>query len=433
MKIQEEPYIEQGYTTPGIEEQPEQQRRRRNPWFAIMLVLISIPLLIGGIGLLIFAGVTLLLVTVFLLVVGTGLLITAGVYFAMTATRVETRHFRVSEHQRIVVNNDIGTIHVNAGSDDNKVSIQATKWNRKFWGIPDDTEIRYEQSSEGDSISARLIQTSVSGFFPSQRVDFDIAVPRNVDLELSTNVGDIWVTGVSGQMSLRSDSGSIYSRQGLLSGNSLLSTNVGSINFHEAIDPFGDYEFATNTGSVNVILPADTAFHVDASTNLGNIATNIPAMTITYRTDREIHGDVGYQPGARMTLRSSIGSVNVYEESHGQLPNWSENESTYYGRRDMIRSSVAGGLAGGIFFFGLVIAILSGHFWTVLFTTLALTSLVASLGSFNLQKIYGGFQGFVFFVGLALCTIIGWWPWILVVLGVAAVLGALNGLWSRTT
>src|ERR1051326_6972675 len=90
-------------------------------------------------------------------------------------------------------------------------------------------------------------------------------------------------------------------------------------------------------------------------------------------------------------------------------------------------SGILGGLSGGIFFFGLAIAIVSGHFLPVLFATLALTSLVGSLASLNAQGIYGGFQGFVFLMGLAILALTGWWwPGILILLGRASLFGTLN-------
>ncbi len=92
------------------------------------------------------------------------------------------------------------------------------------------------------------------------------------------------------------------------------------------------------------------------------------------------------------------------------------------------RSIIVGGLSGGIFFFGLALAIFTGHFWTGLLVTLAFTALVGSLSSNDLQGIYGGFQGFVFLLGLAVCSVFGWWPWILVVLGISSILGTLHGL-----
>jgi hypothetical protein len=107
-------------------------------------------------------------------------------------------------------------------------------------------------------------------------------------------------------------------------------------------------------------------------------------------------------------------------------------------------SGILGGLSGGVFFFGLAIAIVSGNFLPVFFATLAFTSLVGSLASLNAQGMYGGFQGFVFLMGLAFLALTGWWwPGILILLGIASILGTLNvpgiagffglGMLSRTS
>jgi hypothetical protein len=128
--------------------------------------------------------------------------------------------------------------------------------------------------------------------------------------------------------------------------------------------------------------------------------------------------------------RGTITSPPDYEESRGYVPHWEGYQETYAKPENTVRATVFGGLAGGIFFFGLAAAILSGHFWPVFLVALAICSLVGSLSSSKAQAIYGGFQGFVFFLGLAVCSVIGFWPWILVVLGIAAILGSLNGLWA---
>jgi hypothetical protein len=69
------------------------------------------------------------------------------------------------------------------------------------------------------------------------------------------------------------------------------------------------------------------------------------------------------------------------------------------------RSALFGGLSGGVFFFGLAIASVSGHFLPVFFATLALTSLLGSLASLSARGMYGGLQGFVFLMGLAILEI----------------------------
>jgi hypothetical protein len=307
-----------------------EQRSQRNPWFAFLLALLSLPLIIVGISLLVFAGVTiagvtLLVLTILLLVVGAGLLIAAGVFFVMSTVRVETRHFSVNGHPHIVVNNEVGTIHIRATSDANTVQFQTKRRTKRLGKSANESWVCYEQLDEGNEVKAEVERVYTPNDNLPQSIDFNITVPHSTDLELSTSVGDIWVTGIRGQLTLQSDIGSIYVREGLLSGNSLLKTSLGSVNFHEAIDPSGTYHFATETGSVDVILPDDTAFELDASTNFGTITTVVPDMKMAYRTKCEVHGDAGIPPRASLSLRSITGSVSVFEESDSHVPTWVES------------------------------------------------------------------------------------------------------------
>jgi hypothetical protein len=90
-----------------------------------------------------------------------------------------------------------------------------------------------------------------------------------------------------------------------------------------------------------------------------------------------------------------------------------------------------GGLAVGIFIIGLAFAFyfsntLGGNwFLPILFAGLAFFSLFGSASSGNPQGIFGGLQGFTWLMGLALCFLIGFWPWILLPVGVSIILGAL--------
>src|SRR5712691_5236412 len=102
-------------------------------------------------------------------------------------------------------------------------------------------------------------------------------------------------------------------------------------------------------------------------------------------------------------------------------------------RRQMRRGyrNSLGGLAGGFFFIGLALAIalsgsLGGHgFLFFLFAGLAFCSLLGSASSMNPRGLYGGLQGFVWLMGLAFLFVIGFWPWILVLIGISAILGSL--------
>jgi hypothetical protein len=96
------------------------------------------------------------------------------------------------------------------------------------------------------------------------------------------------------------------------------------------------------------------------------------------------------------------------------------------------------GLTGGIVLIALALGILLGkgsYFLPLFFAGLALAALLGSFSSGNAKGVYGGFQGFIWLLGLAFCFLpgVGFWPWILVVVGISAILGALaapivNGL-----
>src|SRR5215471_57418 len=114
-----------------------EKHKLRSSWFAILLALLSISLIIVGIGLLFFVGVTiagvaLLILTILLIFVGVGLLTAAGVYFVISTVRVETRLFSVAGHPYIMVHNEVGTIHVKAGGNANTVTFRTKLHTRRF-------------------------------------------------------------------------------------------------------------------------------------------------------------------------------------------------------------------------------------------------------------------------------------------------------------
>ena len=311
------------------EEQIEKPQRGKS-WIATLLGLLSIPLIVIGIILFIFAsvtlaGVALLILTIILLVVGFSLLVTAGVYLLNSTERVETRHFSVNEHPHIVVNNEVGTIHIKATRDTDVVTFQTKRQSKRIGRAANGSWVSYEQLKEENEIRADVERVYSPGTNLPQNIDFNITVPYKADLEINTNVGDIWVTGITGQLSLQGNIGSIYVKEGLLTGNSSLKTNLGSVNIHEVIDPHSSCQFTTETGSIYVILPDDTHFELDASTQFGNITTVVPNMKMAYRTSSEVHGDAGIPPRASMKLSSITGSVSVFEESDGHIPQWAES------------------------------------------------------------------------------------------------------------
>lgn len=95
--------------------------------------------------------------------------------------------------------------------------------------------------------------------------------------------------------------------------------------------------------------------------------------------------------------------------------------------------SVLSGISGGIFLIGLAIAFwLSSFngdlFLPILFATLAVTSVFGSISSLNPKAVYGSLYGFVWLLGLGILFLpgVGFWPWILVLCGASAIIGAFS-------
>jgi hypothetical protein len=191
-----------------------------------------------------------------------------------------------------------------------EVTIQTTTRKRRGWKASDGIWANYKQ--DGNTITIWAVRSNTSRIHDIDHVDFDITVPRNTDLRLTTKTGDIRVTGISGQMQLGSESGSLLVQKGILRGTSRLMTNAGAINYHEAIDPHGTYTFVSTTGLISVILPGDASFHLDARTDRGTITTDFPGVMVTHRTNSAIQSTVGKPPHARVRLRSDSGSIQLY-------------------------------------------------------------------------------------------------------------------------
>jgi len=110
---------------------------------------------------------------------------------------------------------------------------------------------------------------------------------------------------------------------------------------------------------------------------------------------------------------------------------YDERSARRYNRRMNRYRNPMRGIAAGIFFIFLAFAFYfsstfaSNLFLPILFAGLALFILIGAASSGNPRGIYGGLYPFVWLMGLALCFLIGFWPWILLPLGISMIIGAL--------
>ena len=246
-------------------------------------LLVLIPLVI-----LVCAGAA-ILVTLF------GTLTPASVQEATTpGAQIIGRTITVGAHPKIVIDRVDGAVHVSAGQN-GTVRIQPTD-------NTDHGDILYQQS--GKVITFDL-DAKLEG------VDVDLTVPSLTDLDLSTTDGDITVDGVSGQLALTTDTGSITATHVTLKGTSRMDGTLGDLTFTGSLDPASHDDFDNTRGDIGLTFPANGSFHVDASALDGEIVSDFPQIVVSSSLGGDARGDVGKAPRAQVTVSATRGNVHI--------------------------------------------------------------------------------------------------------------------------
>lgn len=151
-------------------------------------------------------------------------------------------------------------------------------------------------------------------------VDFDIAVPPGVSVVVSTATASITIEGLSGDVSLSSDTGVIRAKnaanthleirgvaapvvlsdvsgsvQIISSGGSVQLTNVsgprisvgttsGNITYHGDFSGGGSYRLTTHSGLIDVTLPASASIDLTARSLKGSVENDFPLQAKSHLT-----------------------------------------------------------------------------------------------------------------------------------------------------
>lgn len=184
------------------------------------------------------------------------------------------------------------------------------------------------------------------GIFGAPTTDFTVQVPTNATLEIESSSGAVQVTGVTGAVQLRGNSGSFVGTDlggaatiNLSSGEARLTnvvgpaqvaTSSGQINGSGLQRP---RSFTTSSGSVRLsgtfadttviqtssgsvwlgLAPASDS-RISVTTSSGQIRTASPFMTTNRATDHTFDGQVGAGEGL-LTIQTSSGSVTLASSS----------------------------------------------------------------------------------------------------------------------
>lgn len=259
------------------------------------------------------------LIVLFVLLIA---LITAGVGIGFRLlnplpirTTTETHIFNLgaSVQPTLVVSNDAGFIHVEAGMG-NMVTVTTTKIGDSFAASPDDFKVSYSQNGTTITVQASNNGMHPFDFLDSSRIDLDVLVPIRSNLRLETDSENVRVTGVQGQMKVISNSGAIQATDVSLTSDSQFSTDSGDVTVHGSIDRIGHYMFQSNSGTIAVTLPGNTSFHASLVSNSGTITNDFPIVHQPGSDSKTVSGNVGSSPQATIDIQTDSGDVDLRQQ-----------------------------------------------------------------------------------------------------------------------
>jgi len=250
-----------------------------------------------------------------------------------------------------------------ATSDTNQVEFRVTSEGFAAIEIGGKLHIDSQQNGNEVDLSVRL-SPQVTIFFNSKRLDTEVRMPRNADLQLETSDGRVELSnlngtivvhtsngavkasGLSGSIDIRTKDGDItadtlagtfklHSGDGKISGAALdgncdVSTNDGAIHVAGRFDSLdirsgngpvtaraesgskmsSPWSIAAKDGSVTMEVPKSLQANLDASTGDGHISLGIPISVVQDLGKKAVHGSIN-GGGATLLIHTEDGSIHL--------------------------------------------------------------------------------------------------------------------------
>ena len=168
-------------------------------------------------------------------------------------------------------------------------------------------------------------EVEIGGVSPMRDISFDISVPRNFSLELSTvNGGDIIVENVNGEMEIQNVNGEITLTN--VSGSAVANTVNGDIKAtFNTIAPNKPMAFSNLNGDIDITLPANakvtakmksdwgemfTDFDMDITQDRGKVDASSGSGTYKVSVNNWIYGNIN-GGGPEYLFKSMRGDIYV--------------------------------------------------------------------------------------------------------------------------
>ncbi len=255
------------------------------------------------------------------------LIVSAFIQLASAATLEETFKKRIDAKDitEVVLSNINGNIQVSSW-EENAIEVIAYKKvrgsnERKAQRLMEHLIIDISQEGSSLTIETDLPQSrnNGSGFFTwlfngggnSASVNYELHVPKTMNLELHSTNGAIIATDCSGDFDCSTTNGKIRLED--ISGSARAKSTNGSlyISFRK-FNSDKEMRFRTTNGSIKLLLPYNTNADLEARTTNGSIKCELPLTERYAKSHKRLEGEIN-DGGTLLTLRTTNGSIKILE------------------------------------------------------------------------------------------------------------------------
>jgi DUF4097 and DUF4098 domain-containing protein YvlB len=194
--------------------------------------------------------------------------------------------------------------------------ISVKSWNQASVLVRAKVQTYAPTDAEAKALGAQVIIHSTGGMVsaagPSSGhwyVSYEIFVPAQTDLNLTTHNGGISIADIHGTLEFQTHNGGVHlSRVG---GTVHGSTHNGGVHVELAGQQWDGtgLDVETYNGGVNLEVPTGYSAHLQASTRNGGVRSEIPNLVLDRRS-KEVNANIG-SGGAVLHIVTSNGGVHV--------------------------------------------------------------------------------------------------------------------------
>lgn len=223
----------------------------------------------------------------------------------------------------LVIDVPVGDIRIR-GDNAGQVAVQATKhaWGRNSSDaqrVLDGIDVQIEQIGDEVRVTATGLTGAGSGAGAprSPRVDLEVSVPMQSALRITSNVGSIDAADLRGDVFITIDVGNVVLADVAPVKTLSVDSRVANVELRAPLVADATYRLTSDIGRIAVRLPEDSAFNIDARSDIGDVDLGFALSGSSARDNfvgKEVSGDVGIDPSARLILRSRVGDISIRPE-----------------------------------------------------------------------------------------------------------------------